>query len=113
MIESKVNKYVKEGEKNLKVNAVWYSSDLSSTYTGKVVVITDINYNSHSSYYTNNNKNWMNAMRTMLATNYSTGVAITSSQTTTLNAAINTYCNVHHIFVHRKMYQLENYYLLC
>ena len=72
------------------IGAVWYGDDLSSSYSGKVIVITDINFNSHSSYYTQTNKDWMNAMRTMLATNYSTGVAITSSQTTTLNAAINT-----------------------
>ena len=66
------------------VGAVWYADDLSSSYTGKIVSITDINYNSHSSTYTNNNKNWMNAMRTMLHTNY-TGYlqsAITSTQTT-------------------------------
>ena len=72
------------------VGAVWYGDDLSSSYTGKVVVITDINFNSHSQYYTENNKNWMNAMRTMLASTYSPSVSITSSQTTTLNAAINT-----------------------
>jgi hypothetical protein len=41
--------FAKDGNGNI-VGAVWYSSDLSSTYTGKVVVITDINYNSHSSY---------------------------------------------------------------
>ena len=72
------------------IGAVWYGDDLSSSYTGKVIVITDINFNSHSSYYTQTNKNWMNAMRTMLASTYNTSVAITSSQTTTLNAAINT-----------------------
>ena len=71
------------------IGAVWYGDDLSNSYTGKVIVITDINFNSHSSYYTQTNKDWMNAMRTMLATNYSTGVAITSSQSTTRTAAIN------------------------
>ena len=75
--------FAKDSNGNI-VGAVWYGSDLSNAYTGKVVVITDINYNSHSSNYTNNNKNWMNAMRTMLHTNY-TGYlqsAITSTQTT-------------------------------
>ena len=80
--------FAKDGNGNI-VGAVWYSSDLSSTYTGKVVVITDINYNSHSSYYTNNNKNWMNAMRTMLASTYNAAVSITSSQSTTKTTAFN------------------------
>lgn len=73
------------------VAAVWYGSDLDSSYTGKVVVITDINYASHSSYYTNNNKNFMNALRTMLASTYNTAVSIsiTTSQSTIKNAAIN------------------------
>ena len=82
-----VHGFAKDGNGNI-VGAVWYSSDLSSTYTGKVVVITDINYNSHSSYYTNNNKNWMNAMRTMLASTYNAAVSITSSQSTTKNYCI-------------------------
>jgi len=77
------------------VGAVWYADDLGSAYSGKIVSITDINYNSHSTTYTNNNKNWMNAMRTMLHTNY-TGYlqsAITSTQqtkvTTTRTAGTN------------------------
>ncbi|SVC43517.1 uncharacterized protein METZ01_LOCUS296371, partial [marine metagenome] len=74
--------FAKDGSGNI-VGAVWYADDLSSSYSGKVIVITDINYNSHSSYYTNNNKNWMNAMRTMLASTYNnTQSAITSTQTT-------------------------------
>jgi hypothetical protein len=79
--------FAKDGSGNI-VGVVWYGSDLSSSYSGKVIVITDINYNSHSAYYTDNNKNWMNAMRTMLASTYNTAVSRSSSQTTTLNTAI-------------------------
>ena len=71
------------------VAAVWYGSDLSNSYTGKVVVITDTDFNASSTYYTNNNKNWMNAMRTMLASTYGVSISITSSQSTTKTAAIN------------------------
>ena len=80
--------FAKDGNGNI-VGAVWYGSDLSSSYTGKIVVITDINYNSHSTYYTNNNKNWMNAMRTMLASTYNTAVSITSAQATIKSTAQN------------------------
>jgi len=77
--------FAKDSSGNI-VGAVWYGSDgeLGSAYSGKVIVITDINYNSHSEYYTNNNKNWMNAMRTMLASTYNSTPlsAITSTQTT-------------------------------
>ena len=80
--------FAKDGSGNI-VGAVWYGDDLSGSYTGKVIVITDINFNSHSAYYTNNNKNWMNAMRTMLASTYNTAVSISSSQTTKRTAAMN------------------------
>ena len=80
--------FAKDGNGKI-VGAVWYGSDLSSAYTGKIVVITDINFNSHSSYYTNNNKNWMNAMRTMLASTYNTAVSITSAQATIKSTAQN------------------------
>ena len=89
--------FAKDSNGNI-VGAVWYGSDLSNAYTGKIVVITDINYNSHSSNYTNNNKNWMNAMRTMLASTYGTAVSISASQTTKRTAAMNadreSGCNV-------------------
>ena len=89
--------FAKDGSGNI-VGAVWYGSDLSSSYSGKVIVITDINYNSHSQYYTNNNKNWMNAMRVMLASTYNTAVTITSGQlserTTALAATRGSGCNV-------------------
>jgi len=80
--------FAKDNNGNI-VGAVWYGSDLSNAYTGKIVVITDINYNSHSSTYTNNNKNWMNAMRTMLASTYNVSVSITTSQSTTKTTAFN------------------------
>ena len=80
--------FAKDGNGNI-VGAVWYGDDLSNAYTGKIVVITDINYNSHSSYYTNNNKNWMNAMRIMLASTYNIAVSITSAQSTTKSTAQN------------------------
>ena len=80
--------FAKDSSGNI-VGAVWYGSDgeLGSAYSGKVIVITDINYNSHSQYYTNNNKNWMNAMRTMLASTYNSTPAseITSTQQTKVN----------------------------
>ena len=89
--------FAKDSNGNI-VGAVWYSDDLSNTYSGKIIVITDINYNSHSSNYTNNNKNWMNAMRTMLASTYSPSVSISSAQTTKRTAAMNASresgCNV-------------------
>ena len=79
--------FAKDGNGNI-VGAVWYGDDLDSAYSGKVIVITDINFNSHSSYYTNTNKEWMNAMRTMLASTYNTSVAITSGQTTQRSTAM-------------------------
>ena len=79
--------FAKDNNGNI-VGAVWYADDLSNTYAGKIVVLTDINYNSHSSTYTNNNKNWMNAMRTMLASTYNSSVAITSGQSTQRSTAM-------------------------
>jgi len=90
----------KDGSGNI-VAAVWYGSQLSSSYSGKVIVVTDINYASHSSYYTNTNKNWMNAMRTMLATNYNTTPtsAITSAQQTIVTATQATTQNNNYIYI--------------
>jgi len=74
------------------VAAVWYGEDLDGDYSdGIIFVFTDINYASHSSYYTNNNKAFMNALRTALASTWNqptSAVSRSSSQTTTLNAAI-------------------------
>ncbi len=79
--------FAKDGSGNI-VGAVWYGDDLGSSYSGKVIVITDINFNSHSQYYTNTNKNWMNAMRTMLASTYNASVSITSGQSTQRSTAM-------------------------
>ena len=79
--------FAKDSNGNI-VGAVWYSDDLSNSYTGKIVVLTDINYNSHSSNYTNNNKNWMNAMRTMLASTYNIAITISSGQSSERTAAL-------------------------
>ena len=79
--------FAKDSNGNI-VGAVWYGDDLSNSYTGKIVVITDINYNSHSYNYTNNNKNWMNAMRTMLASTYNIAITISSEQSSERTAAL-------------------------
>ena len=70
------------------VAAVWYGSDLSNAYTGKVIVVTDINYASHSTYYTNTNKNWMNHLRAMVVTSFNstpTSSISTAQQTVVTN----------------------------
>ena len=85
------------------VAAVWYGSDLSSAYSGKVIVVTDINYASHSSYYTNTNKNWMNAMRTMLASTYNTTPTsgITSTQQTKVTTTQGTSQSNNKIYINQ------------
>ena len=70
------------------VAAVWYGSDLSNAYTGKVIVVTDINYASHSTYYTNTNKNWINHLRAMVVTSFNstpTSSISTAQQTVVTN----------------------------
>ena len=84
------------------VAAVWYGEDLDGDYSdGIIFVFTDINYASHSSYYTNNNKAFMNALRTALASTWPqpSTVTISNAQTTIKNAAFSsnrsgTGCNV-------------------
>jgi hypothetical protein len=84
------------------VAAVWYGEDLDSDYSdGIIFVFTDINYASHSSYYTNNNKAFMNALRTALASTWNqptSAVTISSAQTTkrtaAINASIENGCNI-------------------
>jgi hypothetical protein len=85
------------------VAAVWYGSQLSSSYSGKVIVVTDINYASHSSYYTNTNKNWMNAMRTMLASTYNTTPTsgITSTQQTKVTTTQGTSQSNNKIYINQ------------
>ena len=85
------------------VAAVWYGSDLSSAYSGKVIVVTDINYASHSSYYTNTNKNWMNHLRTMLVTSFNTtptsGITSTQQTLVTTTRTAGTNQNNNKIFI--------------
>jgi len=84
------------------VAAVWYGEDLDNAYSdGIIFVFTDINYASHSSYYTNNNKAFMNALRTALASTFNqptSAVTISAAQTTkrtaAMNASIENGCNV-------------------
>ena len=92
---------VKDANGNV-VAAVWYGEDLDSDYSdGIIFVFTDINYASHSSYYTNNNKAFMNALRTAIASTCNqptSAVTISSAQTTkrtaAINASIENGCNV-------------------
>ena len=84
------------------VVAVWYGDSLNNAYSdGMVLVFTDINYASHSSYYTNNNKQFMNALRTAIASTFTQptpDVTISSAQSTkrtaAINASIENGCNV-------------------
>ena len=73
------------------VVAVWYGESLNNAYSdGIVFVFTDINYASHSSYYTNNNKAFMNALRTALASTFNqptSDVTISNAQTVIKSAA--------------------------
>ena len=75
--------------------ATWRGSALTSNYSsGVVIVITDINHASSSTYYTTDNREFLTALIDDLiqqnGTNRSSSVAITSSQTSTLNTAIGT-----------------------
>jgi len=84
------------------VAAVWYGEDLDNAYSdGIIFVFTDINYASHSSYYTNNNKAFMNALRTALASTFNqptsavtTSAGQTTKRTAAMNASIENGCNV-------------------
>ena len=68
---------------------------LDSSYSGgKVIIITDINYASHSQYYTNDNKEFLNALISDVTTSTvvtitTTQSGITSSQQTEVNTAKN------------------------
>ena len=79
-----------------KCGVALYDGDaLSATYSnGKVVVVLDINYASHSSYYTNGDQAWIDAMITNVITSTVntrsvTLSGITSSQQTEVNTAKN------------------------
>ena len=75
--------------------ATWRGSALTSSYSsGVVIVITDVNHASSSTYYTTDNREFITALIDDLiqqnGTNRSSSVAITNSQTSTLNTAIGT-----------------------
>ena len=72
--------------------ALFDGDALDSSYSGgKVIIITDINYASHSQYYTNDNKEFLNALISDITT--STVVTITTTQsgiTSTQQTEVNT-----------------------
>ena len=75
--------------------ALFDGDALDSSYSGgKVIIITDINYASHSQYYTNDNKEFLNALISDVTTSTvvtitTTQSGITSSQQTEVNTAKN------------------------
>jgi hypothetical protein len=75
--------------------ALFDGDALDSSYSGgKVIIITDINYASHSQYYTNDNKEFLNALISDITTSTVntrsvTLSGITSSQQTEVNTAKN------------------------
>ena len=75
--------------------ALFDGDALDSSYSGgKVIIITDINYASHSQYYTNDNKEFLNALISDITTSTvvtitTTQSGITSSQQTEVNTAKN------------------------
>ena len=76
-------------DSNKIVGAMWDGDAMSSYTNGKVVVVLDINYASHSSYYTNGDQAWIDAMITdvfvsTVNTRSATNITITSSQSTTM-----------------------------
>ena len=76
------------------VGALWDGDAMSSYANGKVVVVLDINYASHSSYYTNGDQAWIDSLITDVtlstANTRTSTVSITSSQTTAVNTAKGT-----------------------
>jgi len=74
-------------DSNKIIGALWDGDAMSSYTNGKVVVVLDINYASHSSYYTNGDQAWIDAMITdvfvsTVNTRSATNITITSSQST-------------------------------
>ena len=79
-------------DSNKIIGAMWDGDAMSSYANGKVVVVLDINYASHSSYYTNGDQAWIDAMITdvfvsTVNTRSATNITITSGQTTIMNTA--------------------------
>ena len=85
--------------------ALWDGDALSSSYSdGKVIIITDINYASESSYYTNDNKEFMNALiadviTSTLNTRSTPTSGITSTQQTLVTATQATTQNNNYIYI--------------
>ena len=85
--------------------ALWDGDALSSSYSGgKVIIITDINYASQSSYYTNDNKEFMNALiadviTSTLNTRSTPTSGITSTQQTLVTATQATTQNNNYIYI--------------
>ena len=79
--------------------ALFDGDALSSSYSnGKVIIITDINYASHSQYYTADNKEFLTSLisdviTSTVNTTSAVTVTITSSQTTSVNTAKGTSSN--------------------
>ena len=85
--------------------ALFDGDALDSSYSGgKVIIITDINYASHSQYYTNDNKEFLNALISDITTStvntrLATLSGITSSQTTEFNTYRNKSVNGNQIYI--------------
>ena len=85
--------------------ALFDGDALDSSYSGgKVIIITDINYASHSQYYTNDNKEFLNALISDITTSTvntrsATLSGITSSQTTEFNTYRNKSVNGNQIYI--------------
>ena len=96
---------LKDPSDSNKVVAAMWDGDAMSNYTnGKVVVILDINYASHSSYYTNGDQAWIDAMISdvlvsTVNTRSVTLSGISSSQTTEFNTFRNKSVNGNQIYI--------------
>ena len=93
-------------DSNKIVGAMWDGDAMSSYANGKVVVILDINYASHSSYYTNGDQAWIDAMisdvfLSSANTRSVTLSGITNSQTTEFNTARNKSVNGNQIYINQ------------
>ncbi len=91
-------------DSNKVVAAMWDGDAMSSYTNGKVVVILDINYASHSSYYTNGDQAWIDAMISdvlvsTVNTRSVTLSGISSSQTTEFNTFRNKSVNGNQIYI--------------
>ena len=74
------------------VGALWDGDAMSSYANGKVIVVLDINYASHSSYYNSGDQAWIDSLQSDVAVSTATtrsasSVAITSSQSTIKSTA--------------------------